>query len=146
MCGCRRRRSATRSRASSGTGTILNDDVATVPLGVGVGDATIMVAMNGNHLLSFPVTLSHTVSSTVTVHFAFSHATANYGVDYTGTKTGTATIRPGGRQATASITVLASSTITQTRALIVTLSSLHAPAGSKLVHSVGTGTLLHPAF
>ena len=57
---------------SSGTGTILNDDVATAPLGVGVGDATTMVAMNGNHLLSFPVTLSHTVSSTVTVHFALS--------------------------------------------------------------------------
>ena len=119
---------------SSGTGTILNDDVATVPLGVSVGDATIMVAMNGNHLLSFPVTLSHAVSSTVTVRFTFSHSTANYGVDYTGTKTGTVTIRPGGRQGTASITVLASSTITQTRALIVTLSSLHAPVGSKLVH------------
>jgi hypothetical protein len=131
---------------STGTGTILNDDVATAPLGVGVGDASIMVAMSGNHLLSFPVTLSHTVSSTVTVRFAFSHVTANYGVDYTGTKTGTVTIRPGGRQGTASITVLASSTITQTRALIVTLSSLHAPAGSKLVHNVGTGTLMHPAF
>ncbi len=120
---------------STGTGTILND-----------GDATIMVAMSGNHLLSFPVTLSHTVSSTVTVHFAFSHATANYGVDYTGSKTGTVTIHPGSRQGTASITLIASSTITQTRALIVTLSSLHAPAGSKLVHSVGTGTLMHPAF
>ena len=131
---------------SSGTGTILNDDVATAPLGVGVGDASIMVAMNGNHLLSFPVTLSHTVSSTVTVRFAFSHVTANYGVDYTGSKTGTVTIRPGGRQGTASITVLASSTITQTRSLIVTLSSLRAPAGSKLVHKVGTGTLMHPAF
>jgi hypothetical protein len=131
---------------SSGTGTILNDDVATAPLGVGVGDATIMVAMHGDHLLSFPVTLSHTVASTVTVRFAFSHVTANYGVDYSGSKTGTVTIRPGARQGTASITVLASSTITQTRTLIVTLSSLYAPTGSKLAHSVGTGTLLHPAF
>ena len=144
--GCRRHRSATRSRGARGTGTILNDDVATAPLGVSVGDASIMVAMNGNHLLSFPVTLSHTVSSTVTVHFTFSHSTANYGVDYTGTKTGTVTIRPGSRQGTASITVLASSTITQTRALIVTLSSLHTPAGSRLVHSVGTGTLMHPGL
>jgi hypothetical protein len=128
----------------TGTATILNDDVATAPLGVGVGDTTIMVAMVGNHVLLFPVTLSHAVSSTVTVHFAFSPVTANYGVDYTGTKTGNVTIPAGSRQGTARISVLASSTTSQTRSLIVRLSGLHAPAGSRLVRSTGTGTLLHP--
>ncbi|HET9729749.1 MAG TPA: Calx-beta domain-containing protein, partial [Acidimicrobiia bacterium] len=129
---------------SVGTGTILNDDVTTYKLTVGVGNASVVVGETGNHVLAFPVTLSHSLTTSVHMHYAVSGISAVYGTDYSGTVSGTLTISAGARQGTIKVTVKPNATLAANKTLKVVLSSLSAPTGSKIVRATGTGTILAP--
>ena len=126
----------------NGVGTILNDDVHT-KLTVGAGDIGVVVGDAGNQTLSFPITLSKAVTTKVTMHYVVSgiSAVAGAGHDFCGTLSGTVSIAAGSRQGAVKSPCSRTQPGVANKTLKVTLSSLHAPTGSKFVRAVGKGTL-----
>jgi hypothetical protein len=137
------------SNASTGYGighasqyvTIINDDSHGNPT-VGAGDASVVVGANTSRQISFPVTVSRAVSVAVTAHFAATGISAVAGTDFGGTLSGTVTIPANFTTVYLAFTVPANASAVSDKTLRLTLSSLHGPAGTQLLRSTATGTLL----
>jgi uncharacterized repeat protein (TIGR01451 family) len=118
----------------SATGTILNDDVASMS----IGDATVTEGDAGTTTASFPVTLSAASASTITVDFATANGTAFAGSDYTATG-GTLTFAPGDLSKTVDVPVKGDTAFEGTETFSVNLSS---PVGATIADGSGTGTII----
>ncbi len=128
---------ATISRATA-TGTIRNDDAAPVLPSLSIADASKAEGSSGTANMVFTVTMSKALTTSVTVGFLTSNATATAGSDYTATS-GTVTFAAGETAKTVNVGVIGDTTVEATEAFTVTLS---APAGTTLSRATATGTIV----
>src|SRR5436190_5062717 len=77
-----------------GTGRIVNDDAPAAGVKVGIASPTVVEGNTGTRAAWFPVTLSRTSASAVSVHYATSPVSGLAGSDYT-TTSGNASIPAG---------------------------------------------------
>lgn len=124
---------------SSGTGTILNDDVSS-GVSLSISDVT---AYENQGPFVFNVTLSAPSASTVNVNYATVSGSARGGggknADFTN-KSGTLTFSPGQTLKTISISIKNDANFEQTESFYVDLS---APFGAAISDNRGTGTILN---
>jgi len=137
---------------STGTLTILNDDVATPASSgdvVSVGDASVLEGSSGTRSLVFPVTLSRASSSPVSVHYVVAGVTASGGSKPGGgadfkTVSGTVSFPATGGETAVSqsvkVSVFGDTVDESNETLSVTLSS--PSVGFSLGRSVGTGMIV----
>jgi hypothetical protein len=130
---------------STGTGTILNDDVASgVTLGIGDGSTTVQAS--GSQTLKLPVTLSAVAGGTVTVNYSVTPGSATYsmkatgGGDFGGKTSGTVTFLVGNTRKTISIPIWPHASVGSDKTFTITLSS--PTGGVTLIRTTGTGTIL----
>ncbi len=121
-----------------GTGTITNDDAATIS----INDVTQAEGNAGTTTFTFNVTLSQVVSSAVTVDFATANGTATAGSDYTATS-GTLTFpaNGGGQTQTVSVTVAGDGTGEANETFFVNLTNIMGAAGVTFADNQGLGTI-----
>ncbi len=118
---------------STATGTIENDDSATVS----VGAAT---AEEGSPL-EFPVTLSGETSSDTVLTWSTSDGTAVSGDDYTAVSSGTVTIAAGATSVTLSVPTIEDEVAEEDETFEVTIAADSLPSGVTLGTSTATGTI-----
>ena len=116
----------------SATGTIDDDDVATVS----VGDVSLAEG-NSAGTASFVVTLSNASDSAVTVNYATQDGTATAGSDYTATS-GTLTFSPGETSKTVNVVVTGDTVVEANETFTLVLSSA---SGATIGTGTGTATL-----
>jgi len=120
--------------AAVGTGTIANDDAATLSIGnVSVTEG------NAGTSAAFTVTLSPASAQTVTVAFATADGTATAGSDYTAAS-GTLTFEPGETTKTIPVAVIGDTAFEPNETFSVTLSG---PTNASLVAATGSATLVN---
>lgn len=101
---------------------------------VSIGNASV----TEGGTLAFPVTLSASSASAVTVQFATANGTASAGSDYTAVS-GTLTIPAGQTGGTINVVTIDDTLVESSETLTVTLS---APSGATLGTATGTGTII----
>jgi hypothetical protein len=132
-------RNVTFSR-SRGTGTITNDDAASVS----IADVSIAEGNSGTKTVSFTVTFSAAVDAGVSAHYATVDGTALAGSDYT-SASGTLAFAGGvGETKTISVTILGDTALEVDEAFDMLLSGLAASGRNvSFSRSRATGTLLN---
>jgi uncharacterized repeat protein (TIGR01451 family) len=118
----------------SATGTIVNDDVASLS----IGDTTVTEGDSGTTTASFPVTLSAASASAVAVDFATANGTAIAGSDYT-TTSGTLTFNPGDLSKTIDVPIKGDTVFESTETFLVNLSN---PVSATIADGSATGTII----
>lgn len=117
-----------------GTGTILNDDAATIS----IGDVTLIEGDSGTSAFDFNVVLSNPITSPVTVQAATLNLDAIAGVDYV-FRNDTVTFTPGGSLTEVfSVDVVGDLIVEDNEQFIVQLSN---PVGATIADGVGLGTI-----
>ncbi|MFH1555784.1 MAG: Calx-beta domain-containing protein [Pseudomonadota bacterium] len=124
---------------ASGTGTILNDDVAPVPPVVSIADATLAEGNAGTSDFAFTVTLDKAATGLVSVQYATANGIASAGSDYAA-QTGTLTFAAGETSKVVHIQVTGDTAVEANETFTVKLS---APTGATLGHATATGTILN---
>jgi hypothetical protein len=120
---------------ATGTGTIVNDDVASGPT-ITIGDITRAEGNSGTTSFTFTVTISQTANATV--NFATSGGTATAGTDYVPTS-GTVTFTSGGPLTqTITVTVNGDTAVEPNETFFVNLSGA---TGATLLRSQAVGTI-----
>ena len=122
---------------STATGTITNDDVATLP-SLRVANVSKAEGNTGTSNLVFTVTLSQAAAESVTVNYATSNLTATAGTDYVATS-GTVTIPAGSTTGTFNVVVNGDTTVESDETLRVTLSG--ASSNATIATATATGTI-----
>ena len=122
---------------STATGTITNDDVATLP-SLSVANVSKAEGNSGTSNLVFTVTLSQAAAAPVTVNYATSNLTATAGTDYVATS-GTVTIPAGSTTGTFNVVVNGDTTVESDETLRVTLSG--ASSNATIATATATGTI-----
>ncbi|NBB23039.1 DUF11 domain-containing protein, partial [Runella sp. CRIBMP] len=124
--------------SGTGTGTITNDDAATIS----INDVTQAEGDAGTTTFTFNVTLSQVVSSAVTVDFATAPGTANAGGDYT-TNSGTLTFpaNGAGQTQTVSVSVLGDVVGESNETFFVNLTNIMGAADVTFADNQGLGTI-----
>ena len=120
---------------AQGTGTILNDDAATLA----INNVSQNELHTGSSNFDFTITLSAPSATAVTVDYTTTAGSATAGDDYTST-TGTATIPAGSTTATVSVPVAGDTTVEGDDTFTVDLSN---PVGATIAVAQGTGTILN---
>ncbi len=127
---------ATLGTASTGIGTILNDDALS---NLTIGDVTVQNVTAGTTNAVFTVTLSPAAASTATVQFATANGTALAGVDYTSTS-GTLTFAAGVTTRTITVPVIGDPLPDTTETFFINLTN---PSANALItDSQAQGTIL----
>lgn len=123
--------------SGTGTGTIINDDAATIS----INDVTQAEGNAGTTTFTFNVTLSQVVSSAVTVDFATANGTAGAG-DYT-PNSGTLTFpaNGAGQTQTVSVSVLGDLVGESNETFFVNLTNILGPVGVTFGDNQGLGTI-----
>jgi hypothetical protein len=120
----------------SATGTITNDDMASVPT-LSIGDAAVAEGNSGTTSLTFTVTLSAAPgAATVTVGYATEEGSAS-AQDFTATK-GTLTFSGTTTTQTISVSVVGDTDVEPAETFRVVLAS---PSGATIVDGSATGTI-----
>ncbi|MCP1386553.1 Calx-beta domain-containing protein, partial [Runella salmonicolor] len=124
--------------SGTGTGTITNDDAATIS----INDVTQVEGNAGTITFTFNVTLSQVVSSAVTVDFATANGTANAGGDYT-PNSGTLTFpaNGAGQTQTVSVSVLGDVVGEANETFFVNLTNIMGAADVTFADNQGLGTI-----
>ena len=117
----------------TGTGTIVNDDVAAVPT-LSINNVSANEGNSGTTPFVFTVTLSAASASTVTVGYATAGGTATAGSDYAATS-GTVTFNAGVTSQVITVNVTGDTTVEPDEGFTVTLSS--PPAGGRITSGRG---------
>ncbi|MGD9719884.1 MAG: beta strand repeat-containing protein [Pirellulales bacterium] len=125
---------ATLGTASTGTGTITDDDAEPT---VSVSDAIVAEGNTGTTAVVFTVTLSSASGKEVTVAYATSDGSAAAGSDYTATS-GTVTFAPGATSMLLTVLANGDTVAEDDETFTLTLST---PANATLNDATGTGTL-----
>ncbi len=121
----------------SATGTITNDDMASLPT-LSIGDAAVTEGNSGTTSLTFTVTLSAAPgAATVTVAYATEEGSATAPQDYTATK-GTLTFSGTTTTQTISVSVAGDTRVEQAETFRVVLAS---PSGATIANGSATGTI-----
>ncbi|MCP1386573.1 Calx-beta domain-containing protein, partial [Runella salmonicolor] len=125
--------------SGTGTGTITNDDAATIS----INDVALAEGNAGTTTFTFNVTLSQVVSSAVTVDFATANGTANAGGDYT-PNSGTLTFPANGAGQTQTITVqvIGDAVGEANETFFVNLTNILGSPSVNLSDAQGLGTIL----
>ena len=122
--------------ASSGTGTISNDD--TLPT-LSIDSPSVNEGDSGSSSMVFTVTLSAAYSQDVTVDYADAGTgTATSGTDYTALTAGTLTIAAGATSGTITVTVTGDTTSEPDETVAISLSD---PTNATVSTATGTGTI-----
>jgi hypothetical protein len=125
--------------ASTGTGTILNDDFATLS----INSVSLEEGHSGTTEFVFTVTLSNPSSSAVTVDFATANGTATTtDNDYVATS-GTLTFAPGVLTQTVTVLVNGDTNVELDETFTIVLSN---SSGATIDVGTGTGTILNDDF
>ncbi|OYX75791.1 MAG: hypothetical protein B7Y95_00655 [Rhizobiales bacterium 32-66-11] len=124
---------------ASGTGTILNDDVAPVPPVVSIADGSLAEGNAGTSHFMFTVTLDKAAIGPVSVQYATANGTATAGSDYAA-QTGTLTFLAGETSKVVHIQVTGDTLVEGNETFTVKLS---APTGASLGHATATGTIVN---
>ncbi len=121
------------------TGTIADDDDATVPQlpTVSIAGGTVSEGNSGTKTLPFTVTLSKASTSTITLTYTTTNGSATAGQDYKAS-TGTVTFAPGSVSQVINISVTGDTTVEPTEALTVTLFN---PTGATIATASAVGTI-----
>ncbi|MCX2932270.1 glycosyl hydrolase family 18 protein [Mycobacterium sp. CVI_P3] len=129
---------ATIARATA-TGTITDDDDATVPKlpSVSIADATVSEGDSATTAIGFTVTLSEASTATVTLSYTTSNGSATAGQDYTA-GSGTVTFTPGVVSQVITVSVLGDTTVEPNETFTVTLSN---PSGATIADASAVGTI-----
>jgi predicted extracellular nuclease len=120
---------------TTGTGTITNDDLTLIS----IGNTSVVEGNAGTSSLTYTVTLSSPISTTVTVNYITDGGTATAGDDYTGTS-GTVTFIAGDTSETITVSVNGDVTFEPDETVTVTLSSPSANASISDGEATGTIT------
>jgi subtilisin family serine protease len=123
---------------SQGVGTIVNDDVASLP-SVSIQDAQIVEGNNGKKQMSFTISLSQAASSSVSVSYATVNGSATAPSDFR-SLSGTVSIAAGALSTTIKVTVSGDRTVEGDETFSVLLSN---PNGAVLGDSEATGTIIN---
>ncbi|WP_084539781.1 Calx-beta domain-containing protein [Azorhizobium doebereinerae] len=123
----------------SGTGTIVNDDVAPVVPVVSVADASVTEGNSGAVDLAFTVTLSQATTGAVSVHYGTQDGTAGAGSDYAATS-GTLTFAAGEVSKVVHVQVNADTAVEANETLKLILSQ---PGGATIGTGTATGTIVN---
>jgi chitinase len=121
--------------AGSATGTITNDDMASVPT-LSIGNAALAEGNSGSTSLTFTVTLSAASASPVTVAYATADGSATAPLDYTATS-GTLTFS-GTTTQTITVSIVGDTAVEPNETFQVVLS---APTGATIAAGSATGTI-----
>lgn len=129
---------ATLGRATA-TGTITDDDDATVPQlpTVSIAGGTVPEGNSGQSAIPFTVTLSKASATTITLRYTTTNGSATAGQDYTAS-TGTVTFTPGTVSQVISINVTGDTAVEPTETFTVTLSD---PVGAAIATASAVGTI-----
>ncbi len=126
-----------RSRESTGTGTITNDDDAP-SFSIGT-PATVFEGNSGTKVITFPVTLSNPSDQPLSVHFATADGTSTIADNDYNAATGTLTFAPGETTKNISVTIKGDTKVETDETFTVTLS---APSTSTTITTAtATGTI-----
>jgi hypothetical protein len=127
---------------ASGTGTIMNDDVAPTgpPPFVTISDFSVAEGNAGQSIAYFNVSLSQPSAQTVTVVFTTSDGTAQAGSDYVARSFSTLTFRPGQTVETAIVTILTDVVPEPNETFVVNLT---AASGATITDAQGVGTIVN---
>ena len=117
---------------------VLHPTVNPSPTSIFIGDASVTEGNSGTTLLSFPVTLSNSISQEVSVSFATAPGSATPGVDYE-PLTGLVTFSPGATVRSIDITVNGDLLDETDETLFVNLTD---PTNASIAVSTATGTIL----
>jgi hypothetical protein len=126
---------------SQGTGTILNDDVAPIPVvSIQISDVAQLEGNSGTTDFVFQVTLSAPINQQVTVAYATSNGSATLAdMDYV-QKSGTVTFAPNDTSETITIQVRGDTKVEPNETFFVRLTS---PAGATLADDEGKASILN---
>ena len=125
--------------ASTGTGTITDDDaVATLPA-LSINSPTVTEGDEGSTAMTFTVTLSPASDKTVTVEYTQgTGSTATAGTDFTAITTSTLTFAAGDTSKTFAVSVTGDTTDESDETIVVTLQK---PENATITTATGTGTI-----
>jgi hypothetical protein len=123
---------------ATGTGTILEDDVAPAVPAISIANASDAEGDVGSTPLTFAVTLSVPTIATVTVDYATAAGTATASADYA-TTNGTLTFAPGVTSQMIVVPIVGDTSVESNETFTVTLAS---PANATLGTASATGTIL----
>ena len=121
--------------------TIVDNDTAAPALSI--GDARIAEGNSGTKLLAFPVSLTRNgFGSAISVRYKTINGSATSGSDYVAVTAGTLIIAAGQNSGVINITINGDTTVeaNETFSLMI---ALPAPANTKLVRAMATGTILN---
>jgi hypothetical protein len=124
---------------ATGTGTIQNDDTATLSISGG----SVSEGNAGNTPLSFTLTLSNPVDGAVSVTFATADGTATVADNDYQAASGTVNFPSQSTTQTISVNVIGDLEVEPDQGFTVNLSNLVAPAGVSLGTASATGTILN---
>ena len=130
---------ATVGTASTGTGTITDDDaVAVIPV-LSIDSPTVTEGHEGSTAMTFTVTLSPAGTKTVTVEYTQgTGSTATAGTDFTAITTATLTFAAGDTSKTFAVSVTGDTTDESDETIAVTLQK---PENATIATATGTGTI-----
>jgi plastocyanin len=117
-------------------GTIVVTDANTPT--ISIGDRSHAEGDSGTTAFDFPLTLSHSVSSDVTVHYSTVNGTAAAPGDFTAVSNGTTTISAGSTTGSARVLVHGDTTVEPDENFTVTLGTV---TGATVADGTGTGTI-----
>ncbi|HEX7830206.1 MAG TPA: Calx-beta domain-containing protein, partial [Thermoanaerobaculia bacterium] len=123
---------------ASGTGTILEDDVAPVVPTISIAPASLAEGNAGSTSMTFAVQLNVPTVATVTVNYATSNGTAIAGNDYANTS-GTLTFAPGVTTQNISVPIIGDTLVESNESFAVTLTL---PSNATLGTASANGTIL----
>jgi hypothetical protein len=127
------------SEFSQAIGVTVPPSPPVLPPTIKINDVSLTEGNSGTKDFNFTVTLSHSSSSTVTVHYNTQNGTASSASDYQ-FKSGTLTFSPGQTSKTVTIKVNGDTTIEANETFFVKLSS---PTNATISDSSGTGTIVN---
>jgi hypothetical protein len=122
--------------ASTGIGTIVNDDVLA---SLTIGDVTVQNVTSGTTNAVFTVSLSPAATSNTTVQFATANGTGVAGTDYTATS-GTLTFTAGASTRTITVPVIGNNLPDDSDTFVINLSN--ASANATIADPTALGTIL----
>jgi hypothetical protein len=123
---------------ATATGTITNDDVATVtPPTISIASSVVAEGNSGSTNMVFTVSLSKASDKTVTVGYSTANGTATAGQDYTAAS-GTLTFAPGSTTGQVNVSVIGDTAVEPTETVTVTLAS---PTNATVATATATGSI-----
>ena len=140
---------ATRSAATVGVGTLLNDDGVAPGATLGVADVSVVQQVRGAQSLTIPVTISRKLTGAVSVHYTITPGSATYsakktgGGEFGGKLSGTLSFPAGTTMKNITVPIWPDAIPDADHSFTVTLSSLTG-TGVSLFHGTGTERLLNP--